>query len=170
MLNETEWLNFFGQRILVATICGLIVGWERELKSKVAGIRTNVLVCVGSAILTSIAYIIKDEYAATDPGRIIGQIVTGVGFLGGGVIFKMNDRVTGVTTASFIWIMAALGILAGMGFVLVPIVCTAGLIVLSLLFHILERRIEKGVTERNERNGWAANGNSCTKPEEKEML
>jgi putative Mg2+ transporter-C (MgtC) family protein len=148
-INEGEWFHYFGSRIVVATICGLIVGWERELKSKVAGIRTNVLVCVGSAILTSIAYIINKEDPNTDPGRIIGQIVTGVGFLGGGVIFKMNDRITGVTTASFIWIMCALGILAGMGFVYVPIVCTAGLIILSLLFHVLEKRIEKRVNERN---------------------
>ncbi|UPT68266.1 MAG: MgtC/SapB family protein [Sphingobacteriales bacterium JAD_PAG50586_3] len=148
-INEWEWFHYFGSRIVVATICGLIVGWERELKSKVAGIRTNVLVCVGSAILTSIAYIINKEDPNADPGRIIGQIVTGVGFLGGGVIFKMNDRVTGVTTASFIWIMCALGILAGMGFVYVPIVCTAGLIILSLLFHILERRIEKSINEKN---------------------
>jgi putative Mg2+ transporter-C (MgtC) family protein len=148
-INEWEWFHYFGSRIVVATICGLIVGWERELKSKVAGIRTNVLVCVGSAILTSIAYIINKEDPNTDPGRIIGQIVTGVGFLGGGVIFKMNDRITGVTTASFIWIMCALGILAGMGFVYVPIVCTAGLIILSLLFHVLEKRIEKRVNERN---------------------
>ena len=150
-INEWEWFNFFGSRILVATICGLIVGWERELKSKVAGIRTNVLVCVGSAILTSIAYIIYKEDPRTDPGRIIGQIVTGVGFLGGGVIFKMNDRITGVTTASFIWIMCALGILAGMGFVYIPIICTAGLIILSLLFYILEKRIDKRVSEREER-------------------
>jgi putative Mg2+ transporter-C (MgtC) family protein len=148
-INEWEWFHYFGSRIVVATICGLIVGWERELKSKVAGIRTNVLVCVGSAILTSIAYIINKEDPNTDPGRIIGQIVTGVGFLGGGVIFKMNDRITGVTTASFIWIMCALGILAGMGFVYVPIVCTAGLIILSILFHVLEKRIEKQVNERN---------------------
>lgn len=148
-INEWEWFHYFGSRILVATICGLIVGWERELKSKVAGIRTNVLVCVGSAILTSIAYIINKENPDADPGRIIGQIVTGVGFLGGGVIFKMNDRITGVTTASFIWIMCALGILAGMGFVYVPIVCTAGLIILSLLFHVLEKRIEKRVNEKN---------------------
>jgi uncharacterized membrane protein YhiD involved in acid resistance len=61
----------------------------------------------------------------------------------------MNDRITGVTTASFIWIMCALGILAGMGFVYVPIVCTAGLIILSILFHVLEKRIEKQVNERN---------------------
>lgn len=148
-INEWEWFHYFGSRIIVATICGLIVGWERELKSKVAGIRTNVLVCVGSAILTSIAYIINKENPDADPGRIIGQIVTGVGFLGGGVIFKMNDRITGVTTASFIWIMCALGILAGMGFVYVPIVCTAGLIILSLLFHVLEKRIEKQVNEKN---------------------
>lgn len=148
-INEWEWFHYFGSRILVATICGLIVGWERELKSKVAGIRTNVLVCVGSAILTSIAYIINDKDPTADPGRIIGQIVTGVGFLGGGVIFKMNDRITGVTTASFIWIMCALGILAGMGFVYVPIVCTIGLIILSLLFHLLEKQIEKRVNERS---------------------
>lgn len=157
-MSETEFFNYFGQRILVATICGLIVGWERELKSKVAGIRTNVLVCVGCAILTAISYELHKEYSAADPGRIIGQIVTGVGFLGGGVIFKSNDRIIGVTTASFIWVMCAIGILAGMGFVLVPIVCTAGLMIISLLFHMLERRIEKSVK--------AANGNRADEKEE----
>ncbi len=148
-MSEMEFFNYFGQRILVATVCGLIIGWERELKSKVAGIRTNVLVCVGCSILTSISYVLHKEYPSADPGRIIGQIVTGVGFLGGGVIFKLNDRITGVTTASFIWVMCALGILAGMGFVWVPIACTVGLLIISLLFHMLERRITKSVNSRN---------------------
>ena len=141
-LSEIYLLKFFGIRVGVATICGLIIGWERELKNKVAGIRTNVLVCVGACILTAVSFLVCDYYDS-DPTRIIGQIITGVGFLGGGVIFKIGDRVTGVTTASFIWVMCAIGVLAGVGFILLPIVLTFGLLGVSIIFKLLENRIFK---------------------------
>lgn len=142
-LSELFLLEYFGIKVIIATICGLIVGIEREKKDKVAGIRTNVLVCVGVAIMTAASFLYGSVDSDVDSTRIIGQIITGVGFLGAGVIFKNNDKVVGVTTASFIWIMSAIGILAGSGFILVPIILTIGLVIISLLFEKLERFVKK---------------------------
>jgi putative Mg2+ transporter-C (MgtC) family protein len=142
-LSELFLLEYFGIKVIIATICGLIVGIERERKDKVAGIRTNVLVCVGVAIMTAASFLYGIVDSDVDSTRIIGQIITGVGFLGAGVIFKNNDKVVGVTTASFIWIMSAIGILAGSGFILVPIVLTIGLVIISLLFEKLEKFVKK---------------------------
>jgi len=159
MINEYEILQDLGSKVLIATLCGLIIGWERELKSKVAGIRTNVLVCAGSAIFTAISIYIYDsnvqianEISAnpnSDPSRIIGQIVTGIGFLGAGVIYKNGNKVVGITTASFIWMMAAIGVLVGIGLILTPIILTIGLLFITLSFHVLEKKIKP---EKNGRN------------------
>ena len=121
-------------RVLIATICGFIIGIDRELKQKVAGIRTNVLICVGCTILTVMSF----KLVGSDPGRIIGQIVTGIGFLGGGVIFKSEDKITGVTTAAFIWVMSAIGIMVGYGYTFIPIILTIGLFLLSRIFEKIE--------------------------------
>jgi putative Mg2+ transporter-C (MgtC) family protein len=127
-------------KILIATICGTLVGWERESKNKFAGLRTNVLICVGSAIFT-----IGSFYAGTiyhvDPTRIISTIVTGVGFLGGGVIMIDRDKVIGITTAAFIWVVSGIGILCGMGLILTPIIITIGLLIVITLFEKVERFI-----------------------------
>ena len=146
-ISEIYLISYFGPKALVATLCGIIVGWEREMKSKVAGIRTNVLICVGACILSAFSFLIADYYQS-DPTRIVGQIITGVGFLGGGVILKINDRLTGVTTASFIWVMCAIGICCGAGFVLLPIILTIGLIIISIFFHYVERKIETYVKSK----------------------
>jgi putative Mg2+ transporter-C (MgtC) family protein len=127
-------------KILIATICGTLVGWERESKNKFAGLRTNVLICVGSAIFT-----IGSFYAGTiyhvDPTRIISTIVTGVGFLGGGVIMIDKDKVIGITTAAFIWVISGIGILCGMGLIITPIIITIGLLIIITLFEKVERFI-----------------------------
>lgn len=141
-LSDFFLLKFFIIKVLVATVCGLIIGWERELKHKAAGIRTNVLVAVGSCILTAVSFLISDYYQ-TDPTRIIGQIVTGIGFIGGAVVYKLGDKVIGVTTATFIWVMCAIGVLAGIGLILLPIVITLGLLFMSIMFQKLENKIKK---------------------------
>ncbi len=144
-IDETYLVSYFGIRVLVATFCGFVIGCERELKSKIAGIRTNVLVCVGACLMTSVSFLIADYYVDVDPMRVVGQIVTGVGFLGAGVIFKSNDntRVTGVTTAAFIWVMCALGIIAGCGFIALPLILTVGLLIVSVLFKYVEDKLDK---------------------------
>lgn len=136
-------LTFFLPKIMVATLCGFIIGWDREKKNKVAGIRTNILICVGCAIITGTAFMINSIYPDSDPSRIIGQIVTGIGFLGAGVIFKQDDRITGVTTASFIWVASAIGILVGCGAVISPIIFSLGLVIISRIFGFIESLIKK---------------------------
>lgn len=141
-------LTLFIPKVITATIAGLIIGWEREVKNKVAGIRTMVLISVGCAILTGTSFMISSIYPESDPSRIIGQIITGIGFLGAGVIVKNDDRITGVTTAAFIWSVSAIGILAGTGAIVTPIILSLGLIAISRIFEKLESKIKKDKIEK----------------------
>lgn len=143
MYNELEIMIYFLPKILVSTICGAIIGYDREVRNKVAGIRTNVLIAVGVTILTTISFWISKDNTNIDPTRIIGQIVTGIGFLGAGVIMKHDDKIIGVTTAAFIWVVSAIGVMIGLGYYIVPILITVGLLIISKLFEILERRIKE---------------------------
>jgi len=138
-MTEIELVKFLLPKILMATTCGVIIGSERELKKKVAGIRTHVLICVGATLFTSIGFILLDNDYKVDLTRIIGQIITGIGFLGGGVIFKNADNVIGVTSAAFIWFIASIGVLIGVGYLLTPFLLTLGLLIISLFFHYLEK-------------------------------
>jgi putative Mg2+ transporter-C (MgtC) family protein len=150
IIIDTEFnqlIIFLLPKILIATICGLIIGYDREIKQKVAGIRTNILICVGCTILTSISFYLAKENPNIDPTRIIGQIVTGIGFLGAGVIMKNEDKIVGVTTAAFIWIVSAIGILIGViGSFLFPIFLTFGLLIISRIFE----RVETYIKNRNQ--------------------
>lgn len=143
MYNELEIMIYFLPKILVSTICGAIIGYDREVRNKVAGIRTNVLIAVGVTILTTISFWISKDNTNIDPTRIIGQIVTGIGFLGAGVIMKHDDKIIGVTTAAFIWVVSAIGVMIGLGYYIVPILITVGLLIISKLFEILEKRIKE---------------------------
>lgn len=107
-------MPYFIPKVLVATICGVIIGIDRELKQKVAGVRTFILISVGCAVFSAISVLMSDNQII-DPTRIIGQIITGIGFLGAGVIVKNDDKIVGVTTAAFIWCISAIGVLAGIG-------------------------------------------------------
>lgn len=140
--KEIDLVKFIIPKIAVSTICGLIVGFEREIKNKVAGLRTIVLICVGSTIFTAAA-LMTTSHQSSDPGRVISTIVTGIGFLGGGVIVKNEDKIIGVTTAAFIWVVAAIGILCGLGSILMPMIVTIGLLFVSILFEKLEGFIRK---------------------------
>ena len=136
-------MNFILPKILIATVCGLIIGYDREIKQKVAGIRTNILICVGCTILTSISFYLAKSNPMIDPTRIIGQIITGIGFLGAGVIMKHDDKIVGVTTAAFIWVASAMGILvASIDSFLLPITLTIGLLLTSRFFEKIENFIK----------------------------
>lgn len=107
------------ERIALALLAGCLVGFEREWHDKPAGIRTYALVCEGSALFMIASLKLGEQVTATgqgyDPGRIASTIVQGVGFLAGGVIFTHGARVKGLTTAAGIWVIAAVGMLIGMG-------------------------------------------------------
>jgi len=136
-------INHILPKVLVATLCGLIIGYDREVKQKVAGIRTNILICVGCTILTSISFYLAKLNPTIDPTRIIGQIITGIGFLGAGVIMKHDDKIVGVTTAAFIWVASAIGILvASVDSILLPITLTIGLLLTSRFFEKIENFIK----------------------------
>ena len=142
-INEIIALLTILPKVGVATICGALVGWERERRNKVAGIRTNILICVGSAIFTIASFLASQYYNLSDPTRILSTIVTGIGFLGAGAIIQNKDKIIGLTTAAFIWTISAIGILCGMGLTLTPIVLTIGLISISHFFEKVERWIKK---------------------------
>lgn len=99
---------------LTACVAGAIVGAERERQEKPAGLRTLILVCLGSAVFTMVSFLFKTS--TNDTGRVAAQIVTGIGFLGAGVIMHGRSSVSGTTTAATIWITAAIGMVAGAGF------------------------------------------------------
>ncbi len=104
----------FWQRIVVAIICGGIIGLERQLRGKPAGIRTSILICLGTEVFVSLGALITDGTGA-DPSRVVGQVVTGIGFLGAGVIMAKEGLVQGVTSAAVIWMLSAIGSVIGLG-------------------------------------------------------
>ena len=99
---------------LAAVICGAIVGSERQKREKPAGLRTLVLVSLGSAAFTMVSFIFTSTTG--DSGRVVAQIVTGIGFLGAGVIMRGRGIISGATTAAMIWVTAAIGVAVGSGY------------------------------------------------------
>src|SRR5213592_4206459 len=127
-------------RLAIAGALGGVIGLERELDEKAAGLRTHILVSLGSALFTLVSAYGFSEFVAgagtsrTDPTRIAAQIVTGIGFLGAGVIFRQGFNVRGLTTAASLWLVAAVGMAAGAGFWAAAVIATAaGLISLRPL-------------------------------------
>lgn len=105
-------------RLALAVLLGGIVGVERELSGKPAGLRTNILICLGSALLMDLSITIglmEGDVRVGDPARIAAQVVTGVGFLGAGTIMQARGEVVGLTTAATIWVVAAIGLAVGAG-------------------------------------------------------
>ena len=123
----------FIARCGAAALCGAMIGLERELKSKPAGFRTNSLICLGSAMYMAVGLLLVNAGGEerSDPARIAAQVVTGIGFLGAGCIIQDRGRVSGLTTAATIWVVAAIGIVSGAGFPVLA--CVASIIVLLTL-------------------------------------
>jgi len=95
----------------VAVLCGGIVGFERQIRGKPAGIRTNILICLGTSIFIKLGAAFGGPNA--DPTRVLGQVATGIGFLGAGVIIAREGLVQGVTSAAVIWVLAGIGAMIG---------------------------------------------------------
>jgi putative Mg2+ transporter-C (MgtC) family protein len=108
-------LSHIGIRLLVSLVIGIIIGLEREIQHKAAGLRTSVLICLGSTIFTISSIEFASLSGSVDPSRIAAQIVTGIGFLGAGTIIQTRGSVHGLTTAATIWVMSALGLAVGLG-------------------------------------------------------
>lgn len=100
-------------KLLVATVLGGLVGWQRQTRERPAGLRTHVLVCVGSAVYTLAS--VGFQHIGADPSRVAAQVATGMGFLGAGTIIRHGNVVRGLTTAASLWAVAAIGICVAMG-------------------------------------------------------
>ena len=104
-------------RILVAMGLGALIGWERERRGQPAGLRTHIILCIGSALAMILS--INLAYPNNDPARLAAQVITGIGFLGAGAIFRYGTGVKGLTTATSLWTMGIIGLACGMGMFLV---------------------------------------------------
>lgn len=124
----------------VALVIGTIIGAEREYKNKSAGLRTLILICLGSTLFTIISYTLGAE---SETGRIASNIVTGIGFLGAGAIMREGLTVSGLTTASSIWVTAALGMSAGAGQYVLALSGTVIVLVVLTLFGFIQPLLER---------------------------
>lgn len=124
VINDTDFITI--ARVTLAFVLGGVVGFERESQQRPAGLRTHMLVAAGAACFTvASVYGFDGLGTARDPARLAAQIITGVGFLGAGTIFRTGSTVRGLTTASSIWITAAIGIAAGLGMLWLSVFTTA---------------------------------------------
>ncbi|HET7217872.1 MAG TPA: MgtC/SapB family protein [Vicinamibacterales bacterium] len=130
------------QRLLTAALLGAILGFEREWKHKDAGLRTNILITIGSALFTLMSIELTDGKTG-DTSRIAAQIVTGIGFLGAGAIMRTNGGVQGLTTAATIWVNAAVGVAAGGGEYHLAFIATAVTLGVLLLLPGIEKYLDR---------------------------
>ena len=132
-------------RLLLSAALGAVIGLEREYRRKPAGLRTNILIAIGSALFTILS--LSMTGATGDPSRVAGQIVTGIGFLGGGAILRNRDTVHGMTTAATIWVNAAIGVACGTGQYALAATATALTLVVLVVLPPIETYFER-------RAGW----------------
>jgi putative Mg2+ transporter-C (MgtC) family protein len=131
----------FMVRCGAAALCGALIGLERELKSKPAGFRTNILICLGASIYMAAGLLVNEGGEGSgDPTRIAAQVVTGIGFLGAGCIIQQRGRVVGLTTAATIWVVAAIGIIAGAGFPILAFIAAAMVLLTLVALGQIEER------------------------------
>lgn len=141
-------------RIFLAFILGSVIGVEREMSNQSAGLRTHILVCLGSAVFSIISIstmlpmlphetgdVTEVIRIVRDPARIAAQVVTGIGFIGGGAVLRHGATVKGLTTAASLWMMASIGMLCGMGFYYLSIIATLFSFVALFTVGSIEHRV-----------------------------
>jgi len=141
-----SWLQL--SELALAFVLSALIGLEREIRQKSAGLRTYTLVGVSSALIMLVSKygftdILETGRVVLDPSRVAAQIVTGIGFIGGGVIFVRKDIVRGLTTASIVWLTAAVGMAAGAGLPILAVAATFGHFIVVFVFPAIERRLPK---------------------------
>jgi putative Mg2+ transporter-C (MgtC) family protein len=141
--------SVFWTHLGTAVLCGGIIGLERQLRGKAAGIRTSILICLGTQIFVALGASFSGN--RVDATRVLSTVVSGIGFLGGGVILARDGAVVGVTSAAVIWVLAALGALIGLGHLAAAIILTlitVGLLIGVELLESVFRRLREGATDR----------------------
>ena len=142
------------QRLVLAVLLGAIIGFEREYRQKTAGLRTNILIALGSAVFTLMSIeLVAGE--GGDPSRIASQIVTGIGFLGAGAIIRTGGSIHGLTTAATVWVNAAIGVAVGGGEYHLAAIATGVTLGVLLVLHPLEGWLAK---RRDEPRGGKSTG------------
>lgn len=116
--------------LLISAVCGIVLGLERSIREKEAGVRTHVILILGATLFTVISCSFSDDGA-----RIMAQIVTGVGFIGAGIIMFRGEALHGLTTAAGIWTTAGIGMAIGNGMIIIGVVATALVLVCQIVFH-----------------------------------
>ena len=125
-------------RLLLAAFLGGIIGYEREIEEKPAGLRTHMLLAMGSTIFTMLSY---SAFPGSDPSRVAASIIVGIGFIGAGTIYQQRDKIVGLTTAVSLWVTTAIGMSIGTGFYLLGVITTlVTFLILSL--KIFERKVK----------------------------
>jgi putative Mg2+ transporter-C (MgtC) family protein len=140
-----DWTEFV-LRVSVAVFLGICIGLERQWRQRMAGLRTHTLVCMGSALFVTVALMTTAELS---PTRIAAQIVSGIGFLGAGVIMREGYNIRGLNTAATLWCSAAVGTLAGSGFILQAAIGTAAIISTNLWLREIGRRIDSAPMDQS---------------------
>lgn len=133
-------------RLVLAVICGGVIGLERGRQRRAAGLRTHILVCLGAALTATVGFFAKDilNIATSDPLRVSAQVISGIGFLGvGTILVKGRFQITGLTTAAGLWVTAAIGIALGAGFIEGALIAFAVTVVTVILLHKIERTINE---------------------------
>lgn len=139
-LDQMGFVNSAVGRLLLACLLGGLVGLERELAKKPAGVRTNLLICLGAAFFTILSSVIAGD-TGSNKGQIASNIVQGIGFLGAGLILHNRSRLSGLASAASIWVVASIGMACGAG-LYAPATVAAGIVIVAmLLVGILERRV-----------------------------
>ena len=136
---EGRFLSETVVRLALAAILGGIIGLERELKRKPAGLRTNMFICFGSAMFTIMSYRLASTYPG-DHTRIAAQIIPGIGFIGAGSILRLRGSVTGLTTAATIFVVASIGMAAGGGLYLAAVFATLLIVIALIVLGFMEQR------------------------------
>ncbi len=143
-------------RLVIALLCGMVIGVERIIAHKTAGMRTYALVAMGAAlfVITSemVGHMYSDTSAVFSPIWIPAAIVTGIGFLGAGLIIFRESHLTGVTTASSIWVSAGIGIAAGFGMYSLAMIATILTLVIFVVLWFLEQQVRKIPAAMDRRN------------------
>lgn len=128
-----------GDRLALAIVLGGLIGLERELRGKPAGLRTNILIAVGSSLLMVVSSgVAAMGHLGGDPGRIAAQVVTGIGFIGAGTILQSRGAVTGLTSAATIWVVAGIGLAVGSGMTVLAVGATVLILVCLILLGKME--------------------------------
>lgn len=140
LLADDQWIMIW--RLAVAAILGGVIGLEREMGKRPAGLRTYMLVTTGSALFTVLSiYAFPIEGATRDTARVAAGIVTGIGFLGAGTVWRSHDMVKGLTTAAGLWVASAIGMAVGAGMMLLAAGATLIVLIILTVMHRLERLV-----------------------------